>query len=112
MVQRLRELRETGAREKDNLDRMQDLCSSLEQDREAFKGSLDRAQKLHRNLQSRCSLWSGSDTCQTLPGAAHTALCSQSCSVTGYTPRAFPGAVKRLSWQGMILWPAKRQALL
>ena len=55
MVQRLKELQETGAREKDNLDRLQDLCISLEQDREAFKGSLDRAEKLHKNLHSRCS---------------------------------------------------------
>lgn len=77
MVQRLKELQETGAKEKGNLDRMQDLCSSLEQDREAFKGSLDRAEKLHKNLQSRCSssLWSGSDTCEALPGTAHAALC-------------------------------------
>lgn len=53
IVQRLKELQVTGAKEKNNLDRLQDLCSGLEQDREAFKGSLDRAERLHNNLQSR-----------------------------------------------------------
>ena len=54
LAQRLKELQDTGAKEKDNLDRLQELCSSLEQDREAFTGGLARAERLHNNLQSRC----------------------------------------------------------
>lgn len=53
-MQRLKELKEAGAKQKEDLERLRDLCSSVEQDREAFRSSLDRAEKLHNNLQSRC----------------------------------------------------------
>ena len=78
-VQRLKELQETGAREQDNLDRLQDLCISLEQDREAFQGSLVRAEKLHKNLQSRCSstlrAGDGRMSCRAMPMTPCAALC-------------------------------------
>ena len=51
--QRLKELKEAGAKQQEDLQRLQKLCGGLQQDREAFKGSLDRAEKLHSILQSR-----------------------------------------------------------
>ena len=91
-VQRLKELQETGAREKDNLERLQELCSGLEQDREAFKGSLDRAEKLHNNLQSRCSrdLWflALSYVMQCLGWLMQ--LCIDTLSLLGFPTVSFP----------------------
>lgn len=60
-LQRLKELREAGAAQKADLERLQGMCAGLAQEREAFGYSLDRAQKLHGNLQRRCARcqWQG-----------------------------------------------------
>lgn len=52
-LQRLKELREAGPGQKADLQRLQDMCSALMQDQEALRASIDRAEKLHGNLQSR-----------------------------------------------------------
>ena len=54
-LQRLKELREAGPEQKADLQRLQDMCSALVQDQEALRASIDRAEKLHGNLQSRCA---------------------------------------------------------
>ena len=54
-LQRLEELKEAGPRQRADLQRLQDMCSALVQDQEALKASIDRAEKLHGNLQSRCA---------------------------------------------------------
>ena len=109
MVQRLKELQETGAREKGNLDRLQELCSDLEQDREAFKGSLDRAEKLHNNLQSRCSSSLG---CLALPHIMQRLRTCMQLRADTRSVSAFPiaGILLGLGWQGVILWLYKDRA--
>ena len=54
-LQRLRELKEAGPGQRADLQRLQDMCSALTQDQEALRASIDRAEKLHGNLQSRCA---------------------------------------------------------
>ena len=54
-LQRLKELNEAGPGQKADVQRLQDMCSALMQDQEALRASIDRAEKLHGNLQSRCA---------------------------------------------------------
>ena len=54
-LQRLKELKEAGPAQRADLQRLQDMCSALTQDQEALRASIDRAEKLHGNLQSRCA---------------------------------------------------------
>ena len=82
--QRLKELKEAGAKQQEDLQRLQKLCGGLEQDREAFKSSLDRAEKLHIILQSRYApfaqaelLGKPSIVWQPCPALASLSVCLQ-----------------------------------
>ena len=68
-LQRLKELKEAGPGQTADLQRLQDMCSALMQDQEALRASIDRAEKLHGNLQSRCAAMFAVSSADDVPQA-------------------------------------------